>query len=339
MEYIFFFILVISFTYIANKKSYLPNYTGDEHQKFLNSKTTPLIGGFFLLICLIKTYYSKDLIYILTFVSIFIIGYFSDSKLLSSPKLRLFLQLIIVSLFVIYFQIHVSSTRIEFFDNILQKNHLSLIFTIFCLMILINGSNFIDGLNGLLLGYFFMIFFVLNINDISYALGLSKQEITFIIFSLSLVLILNYLNLLYLGDGGSYLISLFFGYLLISLYNLSTNISPYYIILILWYPCFETLFSLIRKLIINESPMKPDNHHLHQLIFFYYKYKLNFKNDLFTNIFSSFLINGFNFVIFYFGSKNPNLTILQLKLILVSVFAYCFFYFLLKNQYKLISKK
>ena len=85
--------------------------------------------------------------------------------------------------------------------------------------------------------------------------------------------------------------------------------------------------------------MKPDNHHLHQLIFFYYKYKLKFKNDLFTNIFSSFLINGFNFVIFYFGTKNSNLTILQLKLILVSILVYCFFYFLLKHQYKLISKK
>ena len=37
------------------------------------------------------------------------------------------------------------------------ENMMRFIFTTFCLMILINGSNFIDGLNGLLLGYSLLI--------------------------------------------------------------------------------------------------------------------------------------------------------------------------------------
>ena len=48
-------------------------------------------------------------------------------------------------------------------------------------MILINGSNFIDGLNGLLLGYLYN-FFIFQIEDFSYALNLSIVEIKFLIF-------------------------------------------------------------------------------------------------------------------------------------------------------------
>ena len=338
-ESIIYLVSVTLITYIANKNYLLPNYTGEIHQKFLNSKNVPLIGGFFLLFCLIKIFYFKDLFYIILFTSIFLVGFFSDSNLITSPKLRLFLQFLIISLFVIYFEIHVTPTRIIFLDNILQNNFLSLFFSIFCLMILINGSNFIDGLNGLLLGYFIIIFFIFQIEDFSYALNLSIVEIKFLIFSISIILFFNFLNLLFMGDGGSYLISLLFGYILISLYNASSDISPYYIILILWYPCFEILFSLIRKSLANKSPMKPDNYHLHQLIFFYYKFNFKLKNDNLTNLFSSLTINIFNFFLIFSASQNQNLSVFQIKLIFLAVSVYCICYFLLKKKIGLFVKK
>ena len=42
--------------------------------------------------------------------------------------------------------------------------YLIFLFTTFCLAILINGSNFIDGLNGLLIGYYLLI----NLSSIFY---------------------------------------------------------------------------------------------------------------------------------------------------------------------------
>ena len=43
----------------------------------------------------------------------------------------------------------------------------------------------------------------------------------------------------------------------------------------LWYPCFENLFSIIRKFNFKKSPISPDNKHLHQLLFIFLK-----KNEL-----------------------------------------------------------
>ena len=59
--------------------------------------------------------------------------------------------------------------------------------------------------------------------------------------------LLNSINFLYLGDGGAYLLGFLSSYYLIKFSNLNINISPYYIILLLWYPAFENLFSIIRK--------------------------------------------------------------------------------------------
>lgn len=339
MSYFIFFIIVILVTYLSNIKSFMPNYNGNNHQKFLNEKNVPLIGGFFLLLSFFQTYFDKDLPLAIFFSLIFFTGLFSDSRFLSSPKLRLFLQLIIISIFVFYFDIHVTPTRINFIDEFLKDNFLGLIFTIFCFLVLVNGSNFVDGLNGLLLGYFLIIFFNLNNGNFLLTLGYTYSDINFLIFSFIIILLLNFFNYLFLGDGGSYLLALFFGFLLTLLYNTTNELSPYYIILMLWYPCFETLFSLIRKYLNNKSPMKPDNLHLHHLIFSYYQKKFNIKNTLIVNTLSSISINFFNLIILSLASTNPNLTVFQLKLIFFAIITYCLIYFMLKQSLRFNFKK
>ena len=338
-ENFIFFLLVLLATYFANKKNFLPNFTGDTHQKFFKEKKIPLIGGTFVLICLFRVFINDNLFIHLVFLCIFFIGFLSDTKLLSSPKLRLFLQLIFVLFFVLYFKIEVTPTKIEFVDLLLENKYLSFLFSIFCFMILINGSNFIDGLNGLLLGYILLILFILNSNNLIILNGVNEIERNFLFFSLILIIILNYLNFLYLGDGGAYLLGVFIGYVLVSIYNSQLVISPYYVILLLWYPCFENLFSLLRKYFKSESPIQADNKHLHQLIFLFLKSKIKSKNNIIISIISSLTINAFNLIIFLIGSKNPNLTPLQVKLILVSAFIYCLVYFFLNKRFYSSLKK
>ena len=53
------------------------------------------------------------------------------------------------------------SSRVVFFDNILKNYYFNLLFTVFCLLILINGSNFIDGLNSLLISYLAIVIYIL----------------------------------------------------------------------------------------------------------------------------------------------------------------------------------
>ena len=90
------------------------------------------------------------------------------------------------------------------------------------------------------------------------------SDIKFLIFLLLILFIFNIKQKLFLGDGGSYIISFVIGSFLINFYK-ENLISPYYIVLLLWYPAYENLFSICRKIVFNKKPSEADNQHLHQL--------------------------------------------------------------------------
>ena len=191
-----------------------------------------------------------------------------------------------------------------------------------------------DGLNGLSLGYFTIIMFFIAKLDFSNTYGLDQFQYFFLIYVCVIILILNYLNKIYLGDAGAYLLSFMTSYFLIEIYNDNQSISPFFIVLLLWYPCFENLFSIIRKFQINKSPMYPDNKHFHQLLFHYVKTKTKL-SKIYSNNFSSLIINLYNFLIFYFASfffKNTQVLIL---LILFNILIYVIVYLrLFKFKYQ-----
>ena len=169
-------------------------------------------------------------------------------KFVSFTKKRLILQIFTVLIFVHVFNLMIFNTRVNQIDYLLSYDLISYTFACFCILILINGSNFIDGLNSLLLGYFIIILYIILKLDLLSQIGLNENNIYFLFSILLAILFLNYLNFFFLGDSGSYLIGFFLSYLLISIYNLNLNsLSPYFIIVLVWYPCFENLFSIVRK--------------------------------------------------------------------------------------------
>ena len=314
------------------------NYSGDIHQSFSNKKNVPLSGGIFMLIPIV--FFLNDLFINCFIISIFLVGFFYDRKIITSPKKRFLIQCVLILLFVIIFDLRINSSRIELFDLFLNNKIFAILFSTFCLLILINGSNFIDGLNGLLISYTIIVFFILTkLNLIDNSI-ISNQLINQIIFLLLLLLLLNIFNVLMLGDSGAYLLGFFMGFVIISSHINNNDISPYFFISLIWYPCFENLFSILRKLNREFSPLKPDSKHLHQLIFFFFTKKFNFELIL-TNNFSSGIICFFNFLIIYISSLNPSSTIFQIKLITISIIFYIVSYMFLFNFYKLnlISKK
>ena len=126
------------------------------------------------------------------------------------------------------------------------------------------------------------------------------------------------------------MISFIFGSFLIQLNNENYFLSPYFIALLLWYPAFENLFSIIRK-IIKQDPLMPDNFHFHQLLFFYLKKRDNFTIKRFSNIIASILIIIYNLIVFLIGSNFVNHTKILLFLILINIIVYLTSYFLLKK--------
>ena len=336
MDYIpifFIFFLIFIINNFFYKKNFFSNYSGQLHQTFTGKEKVPLSGGIFIFIFIPFVFYNFGYLYIFFIFLIFFIGFLSDLNFISSVKIRFFIQIAIVSVFVYILDIHVGSTRIDYLDLILSNRFFSLVFSIFCLMIVINGSNFIDGLNGLVLGYYTLIFALLfKLNFLS---EINIESLNLIYFGSVLIYLylLNLFNKLFIGDGGAYLLGLAFGLLLIEIYRLDSNFSPFFIILLLWMPCFENLFSIIRKFVYKISPTSPDNNHFHQLVFLFIKKNFSTKNHLANNL-SSTIILIYNFIIFYLGSMNINNTKFQILLISINIIIYLYTYRILLNYKK-----
>ena len=202
---IILFISVIFLTLIINrifvKKKLFLNFKGDNHQKFITSRSVPLSRG---LILILTSYYYLNLLNLTFIFLIFFVGFLSDSKKINSPKLRFIIQTLVI-LGVVYFSsITVSATKIIFLDQLLKDNIFRIFFTIFCILIVVNGCNFIDGINTSLIGYCLIIsssLCYLDLNGIEVSQIINFYNLIPILFAL---FILNFFNKLYLGDGGSY---------------------------------------------------------------------------------------------------------------------------------------
>ena len=101
---------------------------------------------------------------------------------------------------------------------------------------------------------------------------------------------------------------------------------------LLWYPAYETLFSIIRKVSTKKSALSPDNLHLHQLVYLYLKDKIS--NKYHANSLSGIMINIYNLALFYFASQNYSNTKYQLLLFCFSFMIYNFLYLTLKLNLK-----
>ena len=137
------------------------NYNGSAHQKIYGLTNVPLSGGIIIFISLCYLYFYKFENIIPFLLLLFFLGLATDLKFITSPRIRFMFQAAILFLIVYISDLRILSTRISFIDFFIANKIISYFFSTFCLLILINGSNFIDGLNGLLLGYFLMISLIL----------------------------------------------------------------------------------------------------------------------------------------------------------------------------------
>jgi UDP-GlcNAc:undecaprenyl-phosphate/decaprenyl-phosphate GlcNAc-1-phosphate transferase len=81
-------------------------------------------------------------------------------------------------------------------------------------------------------------------------------------------LLLNYpYGLIFAGDGGAYLWGVVVSICTVMLVQRHPEVSPWFPVLLLAYPIWETIFSIWRKRTMGRSPGLPDGLHFHHLIF------------------------------------------------------------------------
>lgn len=330
---LFYTILSLIILFICRKKSLIVDYKLEKHKRFSSKLKSNSIGGILLGIFFIFQFvFIKQDYYLLIFlISILIIGFMSDIKKLNSVGLRFFLQLIITIIFVAILDYQIQFTKINFFDELLANKFVNIFFVTFCLMVLINGGNFIDGLNGLLIKYFLVIYLVILFKFPGHS-GLDKDFLINLILVLTFILFLNLAGYIYMGDSGAYLLSLFTGIYLINFSSNNIFISPYLIIVFLWYPCFELLFSIIRRYKKKFKSYKPDALHLHQYIYSFIKRRFNLLNDLVTHFITSLIINIYNLGIFVLSINYIYNSKVLIYILVMNMLIYLSLYVFLKKN-------
>ena len=326
------FIITIS-NFVFKKFNILIDQTNiSSHKRFINGhKTIPLSGGFVFFLILVFFLPENYQYFTILIFFIFLTGLLSDLDILHSPFFRIIFQIIIIVVYLFLFDNFVSSIRVDFFDNLLNIFFIKLFFTSFCILVLINGTNFIDGVNTLVVGYFILVasnvLYLTEVND----LDLDILLVSTCLITLVVIYIFNFFGKIYLGDGGAYLISFAIGVTLIKFSNDNYLVSPYYIVALLWYPAYENLFSIIRKKILKKTPSTPDNEHLHQLIYLYLDKSFNIDKN-FSNTLSGILICLYNLFYFLFIFDEYNQTETLAYSIIFNVLFYNLLYFLLRKK-------
>jgi len=326
---IFSFFLI----FLCKRLNLFLDYKLEKHKRYSSKTKSYSIGGILLLIFVLYyfTYLKHEYLLSIFFFLIFFIGLLSDVKKLNSVSIRFFLQMIFIFLFTHTLDIQIKTTKIDFVDNLIGNSYINSLFVTFCLMVLINGGNFIDGINGLVLKYYTVITLVvlLSLDMFIYQDLEFYKNLTLILL---ILLILNILGGIYMGDSGAYLISILMG---TSLINFSSNnfaISPYLIIIFLWYPCFELLFSMIRRRIKENKTYKPDTKHLHQMLHALIKNKFNITNEKFSHILTSLIINSYNLLIFVISTRFIYYSEILVSILILNIILYLYTYFILSKK-------
>lgn len=331
----FYFLLFSIIIFILNLTLKKLNFLVEKdnqssHRKMFSSNNEKIqSGGLFLIIILSFILYNQNINLTISLILIFCLGILSDIEIIRSPIIRFLLQLAIISYLMITTSLQVEYTKIDLIDNLINYPFLSFSFSLFCILILINGCNFIDGANNILLGYFLIISLnVLYLLSDSF-IPIDQKLFEIIIISLITLLIFNFFSIIIAGDAGAYVLGLFFSYLLINFSNQNLNISPIYILNLLWYPAFENLFSIIRKIRNNTSISSPDNFHLHHLIF---KQFFSMNNNKINNSLTGLFINLFNFITISAATLVANHSLYLVIILIFNIVFYNLTYYLLSKN-------
>jgi len=249
-------------------------------QKF-HPHPVPRIGGVAIVLGLIasgiamlflanESYTHEYWLLLLCAIPAFLSGVLEDLTKKVGVMMRLIATVISAALGAVLLHALISRLGIPFIDSLLATSvYVSMLVTVIAVGGSAHAINIIDGYNGLA-----SIVTILILGSLAYVSSCVGD--TFILHtSLILigaimgVLIWNYPNgLILLGDGGAYLLGFMIGELLVLLISRHSEVSPWFPMLLVTYPVWETIFSIYRRRFLRGTPPGlPDAMHLHTLIY------------------------------------------------------------------------
>ncbi len=276
---IFLFALGISFLttfFLIKYGNFFKKFSPDDDligvQKF-HTEFTPRIGGIaifaglgVIFVVVLKT--TETFWITFSILPVFLIGILEDLTRSISPFTRLLFSFI-AAFFAIYsLDIALVSVGWQWFDhNVLGIELISVLLTVIMIGGVSHSTNIIDGFNGLLLGYSEIVLAVFLWVSIQVEDELLIAIILSIMGSIAGLLFFNFPRArIFTGDAGAYTIGCLLAIVSLLLVRRNEAVSPWFALLVMSYPVFETLFSIYRKKFLRKmSPGLPDGIHLHML--------------------------------------------------------------------------
>ena len=263
---IIYILVSLSIIYLSRYLKYFdkPNKRGIHRIPIINTGGLIIYLIFLTVISQAEFNYNIELIVSIGFF-VCLTG-FIDDRINLNPSNKILL-LIIPSIYLILEGISISDLGEYEYLGILELGKFKIPFLLLAIGLLINATNYIDGIDGLLLIFFLscLIYYIFLIDDAK-TISLLK----FFVAASFLNLILNLLPSknkfkVFSGDSGSLFIGFFLSFITIELYS-GFNIHPAILIWPLWYPVYDFLFVSINRLINKKSIFEADNTHLHHVV-------------------------------------------------------------------------
>jgi UDP-N-acetylmuramyl pentapeptide phosphotransferase/UDP-N-acetylglucosamine-1-phosphate transferase len=262
------------------KISRLKNLTDTPNGRTSHVKATPTLGGIAVFVALVLstvifagTYFKFELKYIISgLIVVFFIG-IKDDILIIDPLKKLAGQIFAVILIAVFAGIRITSLYGLF--HIGQLPYVaSILLTVFVFIVIINGFNLIDGIDGLASGIgiltssVFGIWFWINGHMACTILSFSFVGTLAAFFYFN---VYGKTNKIFLGDTGSMIIGFVMGVLacrflqleLVSQGSATIPSAPTVVCGILIVPLFDSLRVFILRIKQGKSPFKADRQHIH----------------------------------------------------------------------------
>ena len=287
--------------------------------------TTPLIGAFglvlfsIIIIFLLPVNYFDDVvitIFIYSYI-FFLVGYIDDRVNLNA-YLKLLISIIILIIAIYFNEIFVlKRIYVEVLNKYFFLDKTAIIFSILCILLLINSLNLIDGINGLASGFSTLWLICLSF--------LVTENTRILLLFLSFFMIINTYQIIkgkyFLGDSGTLFLGSLISLMTIFTYNtlLSQNIilSIEKIFIFFMITGIDMFRLFISRAFNKKDPFKKDLIHLHHLII----KQFSLHQALTIYLFLFILTNFFSF----FDIINPMI------IILIYIIIYIFYVFLSKK--------
>jgi UDP-GlcNAc:undecaprenyl-phosphate GlcNAc-1-phosphate transferase len=304
---------------------FIDDHKSDQPQKFHRSPT-PRIGGVGIFIACCLFCFSGKMSFLVLFCGLpaFLAGLIEDVYLNLSPNKRLLIMIASGILPAILLNAVVTNF------GLFSVNYPCGVFISFVAILgLINGTNMIDGFNGLLAGTSLIIF-----GSFAYMSYLFYDTELLLINGIIIAALIGFLffnypkGKIFLGDGGAYLLGFFMAVIALLLSKRHQEINPFFVLVCISYPVMEVVFSFVRKGITEHiSPFQPDRSHLHMLV---NRYVVKHSNPKTILVFAPVILI-YNIVAINYYDNQLVLLLLVISFVALYLFSY---FFLSKRQEK-----